>query len=120
MSDIVTLYVPSSKLTTCLDNSERIGKRLYKNNENYRTIANVMEHPEFRKFFDKYFSSWDDIKTVLMFLKLYHKIEQTSSVTLNGYQKLSVLDAIIKDRQLRSEMCQEVCKETDNIENLLE
>lgn len=120
MSDLVTLYVPPSKLTTCLEQSEQIGKRLYKQNENYRTIANVMEHPEFRNFFKKYFSEWDNVKTVLMFLKIYEEIEKVSPIELNGYQKLSILDAIMKDRELRREICREVTERTKDINNLLE
>ena len=86
----------------------KIGKQLYKQNENYRTIANCMEHPEFRKLFDTYFSNIDDIKTILLFLKLYQKIEKTSTIQLNGYQKLSILDGIIKNRELRQKIFHEV------------
>ena len=115
MSDIVTLYVPPSKLTTCLEQSERIGKMLYKQNKNYRTIANVMEHPEFRNFFKENFSNWDSVKTVIMFLKLYEEIEKVSPVDLNGYQKLSILDTIMKDRELRREICRDVNDRTKMI-----
>lgn len=112
MSDPITLYAPksilTSYLTTCLTQSEKNGKNLYKQNENYRTITNCMEHPEFRKLFDENFSDWDNIKNILMFLKLYQEIEKLSPVELNGYQKLSILDSIIKDRELRHDICMRV------------
>ena len=63
-----------------------------------------MEHPEFRKLFDDNFSNWDNIKNILMFLKLYQEIEKLSPVELNGYQKLSILDSNIKDRELRHDI----------------
>ena len=81
---------------------------MYKQNENYRTITNCMEHPEFRKLFDDNFSNWDNIKNILMFLKLYQEIEKLSPVELNRYQKLSILDSIIKDRELRHDICMRV------------
>lgn len=108
MSDLVTLYVPPSNMEKCLKDSEKIGKQLYKTNESYRTIANVMEHPEFRKFLDSHFNDWCDVKTILMFLKIYKGIEKVSPVELNGYQKLSILDGIMKDRELRRKICKEV------------
>ena len=52
MSDLINYRKISS---SHLMNSEIKGKKLYKQNENYRMIANVMEHPEFRKFFDEHF-----------------------------------------------------------------
>ena len=67
-----------------------------------------MEHPEFRKLFDENFSNWNNIKNILMFLKLYQEIEKLSPVELNGYQKLSILDSIIKDRELRHDICMRV------------
>jgi hypothetical protein len=112
MSDLISLYVSKSSLTTCLDQSEKIGKHLYKQNENYRTIANCMEHPEFRKLFDKHFSDWNSVKNILMFLKLYEEIEKASSVEINGFQKLSILDNVMKDKVIRHEICKEVNKRT--------
>ena len=108
MSDIVTLYVPP--LTDCSKTSESKGKRLYNKNNNYRNIVNVMEHPEFREFFDTHFSTWEDTKLMLMFMKLYKDIEQTSPVELNGYQKLSIIDTIMKDRDLRRQLCEQTTK----------
>jgi hypothetical protein len=67
-----------------------------------------MEHPEFRKLFDENFSNLDNIKNILMFLKLYQEIEKLSPVELNGYQKLSILDSIIKDRELRHNICMKI------------
>ena len=102
------MYVPEANLTTCLEQAEKSGKYLYKQNDNYRTIANCMEHPEFRKLFDDQFSSWDNVKNILMFLKLYQEIEKSSSFELNEYQKLSILNNIMKDRELRHGICQKV------------
>ena len=92
-----------------------VGFWLWKGIFELLTIVNVMEHPEFRKFFNDNFSSWDDVKTILLFLKLYEKIEKSTTVKLNGYQKLSILDGIMKDGELRHEICQEVSTQAKKI-----
>lgn len=115
MSELVSLYTPPSSLFNCLEKSEKNGKHLYKQNENYRSITNCMEHPEFRKLFNEHFSSIDKLKTILLFLKLYQEIEKASPIQLSGYQKLSILDSVMKNRELRHEICKEV---TDKFNNM--
>ena len=105
MSDIVKFVNVDSDI---LKNSEESGKKLYKQNENYRIIANLMEHPEFRQFYNKHFSNWEDVKTSIMFLKLYEEIEKLSLTPLNGYQKLDILNRIINTGELRQKVCQEI------------
>ena len=97
-----------TQIETQINYSEKFGKKLYKQNENYRAIANLMENEEFRKFYDNNFSNWYDIKTILVFLKVYEEIEKCSQVSLNSYQKLHILDQIIKCGKLRSKVCQEI------------
>lgn len=113
MSDTITLY-KSKNINSYLDDSEKLGKKLYKDNSNYKAIANIMEHPEFRSFYNKHFTDWDSIKTIVMFLKLYEDIENTSTVKLNGYHKLSILDTVMKDRDMRTSCIMNFSK---NIEN---
>lgn len=92
---------------------EKKGKHLYKNNENYKNIANLMEHPVFRVIYDKYFNNWENVKTVLMFMKLYEYIEKTSPIELNGYQKLYLMDKYFKDKKLRENIINQVIKSTE-------
>jgi hypothetical protein len=106
MTDNITLYVPSS----CLQQAEDIGKNLYKQNKNYQMMTNCFEHPEFRKFFDTYFVDENDIKIMFMFISLYREIEKKSPVKLNGYQKISILDNIIKNSNYRHQICQNINK----------
>jgi hypothetical protein len=110
------LTLTSESLTNnYLTTSEHTGKHLYKNNRQYRSIVNCMEHPEFRKLFDEHFSNLDNIKNILMFLKLYEQIEKSSNTYLNGYQKLAILDKLMKNQEFRHN----ICKEISNTTNLL-
>ena len=107
-----------SHIEKCLDNLEKNGQDLYQNNEHYRSIANCLEHPEFRKFFDTYFSNWDDARTILGFLKVYQEIEQSTPIELSGYQKLAILNTMIRDRDIRRNICNNIVDKTKDV-NLL-
>lgn len=85
--------------------SERGGRELYRRNPTYRNIANLMEHPEFRKMYDTHFGTPDDVKVIMMFLKVYEAVETQSGGTLTGYQKLSVMDQAINDGRMRQKLC---------------
>ena len=91
-----------------LENMEQTGRKLYKNNSNYRNLATIMEHPEFRKMVDEYFQSWNYAKTFILFMKLYEKIEKESHITLSGYQKLTVIDNVLRDQNLRQKILHEM------------
>lgn len=97
-------------LSSCLEQEEKNGISLYRDNKNYRAMANLLEHPEFRNFFDENFKSYEHIETILMFINLYKEIEKSSPVDLNGYQKLSILDRIIKNADFRREICSQASK----------
>lgn len=79
---------------------ENQGRELYRTNEHYRNVATLMEHPEFRKFHNKYLNNWTDARTILMFLKLYETIERKNP-KLTPYEKISILHEVMKDGKLR-------------------
>ena len=82
------------------------GKEIYKTNEHYRRLANVMEHPEFRQFYDKYMNDWSSVKTIVMFMKIYEAIEKHSDTVLSPYQKISIVKDVIEDPNLRQRVCE--------------
>jgi len=94
------------KLILLDTNLETTGRKLYQNNPNYKSIANVMEHPEFRDFYDKYFSDVHSVKTIILFLKIYEGIEKNCPYKLSGYQKLAILDNCINDSDMRYTLIQ--------------
>jgi len=82
------------------NNLEKDGKGLYKTNPFFKSLANVMEHPEFRNFFDTYINDWGDVKTVIMFMKLYEQTEK-NNLNLTSYQKLAAIKQIIDNSETR-------------------
>jgi len=87
-------------------NFENKGKELYKNNEHYRRLANVMEHPEFREFFNLYMGDWDSVKMILMFMKLYEAVEKHSNIKLTPFQKICIVKDVIDNGELRQKICE--------------
>ena len=83
---------PSTDLTTC--GLEGRGQALFSNNKTMRDIGTMMEHPEFKKFFDRYFDDWSDATTMIMLLKVYQKLADEFP-ELNGYERLALVHELI-------------------------
>lgn len=98
------------KYDKSLPEMEEQGRKLYRINKNYRNIATVMEDPEFRNFYTKYMDDLVSIRTIMMFLKLYEKIEKKSKIQLTPYQKIFVLDQIMRNGKIRENMAKYIMK----------
>ena len=83
------------------------GKKIYQSNKFFRSLVNLMEHPEFKSVFKEHFKSWDDIKLFVMFLKLYQNIGDQFP-DFNGYQKISLVKSLVETSSTRQLVCQEV------------
>ena len=81
--------------------TEKKGRELYQNNINYRNLSTVMEHPEFRNFYNTYLKRWFEAKTMMMFMKVYEAIETQLDVEPTPYQKIAILHAIMTDNTIR-------------------
>lgn len=86
-------------------NIEKKGRTIYQTNEHFRKLANIMEHPEFREFYNLYMGDWDSVKMIVMFMKIYEAVEKHSQVELTPYQKLSIVKDVIDDKNLREKIC---------------
>lgn len=100
----------TTNINEWLQQTELHGKQLYKSNTHYRNLATCLEHPEFKSFVDTYFKDPCTFQTMLMYMNIYSQIQDNSNVKLNGYQKLSILDSMIKNSETR----QLICKNLNN------
>lgn len=112
---------------------EKKGRDIYKNNENLRNLLNVMEHPEFQRFFETYFNNWEDIRVLVMFMKIYHSLgknpgKSTDNLSdgdklpliltksekkideLTGYQKIALLKSMIDSSEIRKKFVDDLMK----------
>jgi hypothetical protein len=89
---------------TLLEASEKEGRRIYQNNQNFKNLANLMEHPLFRKVYDEHFKDWTSLQVILLFMNLYAEIEKQSAVQLTGYQKIWFVKTIYGNSNLRPQV----------------
>jgi hypothetical protein len=83
------------------------GKEIYQSNQYWQNLANVMEHPEFRRFFNNYIQQdFTTAKTTLMLMKLYSAVEKHSNLELTPYQKIAITSEILDDEEMRQKVCQ--------------
>lgn len=97
-------------------NLEKSGRKIYDNNKHFQKLANIMEHPEFRQFYNEYMQDWDNIKLIITFMKIYEAIEKHSTLNLTPYQKIAILKEAIDNAQIREKICQGISNwiNTDN------
>ena len=72
------------------------GLKLYNTNNTMKDLANFMEYPPNKEFFDKYFSSKEDIICMNTFIKMYRHIENN-----DPYEKLTIIHDCINDPKIR-------------------
>ena len=84
------------------NNSVEFGKELSKEYMEFRDVAQVMEHPEFYKFYYKYMRDFNKFKKIIILMHVYDIISKyfykkdPCEVKHNAYTKLSVLWVILK------------------------
>ncbi len=84
------------------------GKDIYAENPFFSKLAEFMEHPLSREFYQEYCSS-QRIDSTLFFLWMYEQIEHKQP-TLEPYQKIAILNHIIHTKHLREKVFDEYFK----------
>lgn len=87
---------------------EKEGRAIYKSNKNLRSIATMMENPEFREFYNTFLQDFESAKIAIMFLKIYEGAEKYIDTELTPYQKLAVLKNMIEDGKIRQKACKNI------------
>jgi len=87
----------------------RKGKIIYEEGGNLRKISDFMENPNFRQFYKENFKSWSDVQIVVMFMKLYEKVEE-SNPSLSVYEKISFLEKVMEIPETRRYTVDEMLK----------
>lgn len=89
---------------------ENYGRQLYQKNEFYRNLTNVMEHPEFKTFFDNFFKDPHHLKTIFMFMNMYSELTK-EQFDLSGYQKIAIIKKTFDDSQSRQKLVEWFCEQ---------
>ena len=93
---------------------ETYGRVLYNGNDFYRNLTNVMEHPEFKIFFDNFFQDPHHIKTIFMFMNMYSELSN-KEFPLSGYQKIAIIKKTFDNSDSRQQLVSWFCKQFDII-----
>lgn len=76
-----------------------------KNTNFFMDLHKLMNNPEFREFYNKYFTVWTNIDTMIMYFKLYEIIEisffKNFNRNITKKEILFILNNIIKNNILR-------------------
>lgn len=89
----------------CIKSLSNHGKKIYNTNTTIRDITNVMEHPEFKSFFDKYFKTVYDAQSILLLMKIYNSLPNE-----NPYEKSAILYEAMNDSKIRSKLIDDFIK----------
>lgn len=94
--------IPYQKNT--LTELEKSGVKLVNSYPILEDIAQFMEHPMCREFYEKYMKNSETLEKMLDMLFLYEKIDTNTYINLNGFQKVALLmEIIIKKDELKKQ-----------------
>lgn len=95
-----SIVILSNTLTKTDDIKEHIikkGETILEENDFFKKLESTMHNTEFRSFYNKYFKDYSDIKTIILYMKLYETIETEYNI-INGYSiEKEFLAYIIKE-----------------------
>ena len=88
-----------------INNSEmEEGKKIWKQNEFFQDLSDLMEDEKFVRFFNKHMSSWIDIKGTMTYMKLYDEFKKYKKLNNEELDKsivVYILSKIMKNKKLR-------------------
>lgn len=94
-----------------LDLAEIKGETLVESNEFFKDLSNLMSDEKFVAFFDKYFKNMEDIKSTVIYMKLYRvfqeRYKELSNEELSKYVNIYLLHNIMNNKDLRKTLITE-------------
>ena len=73
------------------------GAKILEENKFFYDLEKIMQNNEFSTFYNTYFKNFNDIKTVLMYMKLYETIEKEYSIRYNKPIEKEILAKMMKE-----------------------
>lgn len=114
----VSLYKPSFSYGKDIVKANIEGNKLYKMNSNMRDLLDLMQDDKFRRVFTTHFNTWDDVKTVIILMKVYELIEQNYP-KLSPKARLYILNEAIKNANTRECMFRQANEQMNRKEKML-
>jgi len=80
-----------------LDFIKKEGVQIYKENNFFKDLHDLMKNPQFKQFYDKYFTNWMDIEVMVMYMKLYDTLQLSYEKKYNKKLDESTLLYVIRE-----------------------
>ena len=117
--------VLNDKNNQIITNIDSKGKILIEQNNFFRDLTDIMNDDKFNKFFEKYFKTMEDIKTTVIYMKIFklfeNKYNELSNEELSKYVNVYLLHQIMTNSELRTSMISATIKHLeDNRKEILE
>lgn len=81
------------------------GNEILHSNNFLRDLSSLMENPEFKQFFDNYLGDWCDVRSSIIYMKLYselkEKYKKINNVELDRELTVFFIKKIMSDKQIR-------------------
>jgi hypothetical protein len=94
-------YVNENKTDIVINNFKKNllneGGKVLKKNKFFNDLEDIMSNCEFKKFYDEYFKNFNDIKVILLYMKLYETIQKEYFEKNNKEIEKELLAYIIKN-----------------------
>jgi hypothetical protein len=99
-------------------NQIKTGKEIIKTNDFFYDLSELMENPRFINFYNKYLYDTSEIKTTMIYMKLYENIQskykELTDKDLNKYVNIFLLHHIMTKSKLRKIAIDTTLKHLDN------
>jgi len=94
------------------------GQELINNNAFFKDLSDIMSDDKFKAFFNKYFKTMDEIKTTVIYMKLYdslrEKYETLSGEELSKCLTIYLVHHAMTDSKLRNKVIDSTLKHLEN------
>ena len=113
--------VLNNKDTSLVSNINIKGLELLEKNEFFKDLTEIMTDTKFSNFYNKYFKTMDDIKTTVIYMKLFNlfkeKYNNLSQKELSNYVNVYLLHKTMTTPVLRTSMISATIKHLENNKN---
>ena len=101
---------------------ENLGRELYKTNDFYKSLANLMSNNDFKTILKNFWNNELEIKSFVMYIQLYQYINNRFP-DLSEYKKIHMIKMLIDNKNTRGIICKDFLNEfsssSPNKNNLL-
>ncbi len=97
--------IVQNQIITNNDSNKLEGERILRENSFFQDLVELMENKQFKKFFRKHMSNWVDVKSSIIYMKLYdefkRKYKKITKEELEESITVYLLCKLMRDKDLR-------------------